>query len=325
MRQWALLRLLWNTSSGLSSRDLAERLSVSKPTIERDLATLGQHFAIVDELEGKQRKIYRIDRRFRELETLTFGVGEILAIYVALSGLSPLAGTPLHDDLQTALAKIQGYVAPGHNGMLDELHRVFAPHRRAFVNYSDHGDHIDDLADAIARRRICNMTYHASWKGTTRTYRIRPLKLVWYRSSLYLFACVKDRTEITTFAVQRIRALEKTDASFELPKEVDVEAHISRAFGIFVSDFEEEVEILFHPDIAWRIEEQTFHPDEQKARLEDGTLIYRVRSSAQWEIIPWVRSFGSHAVLVAPRVWRDVLHADLEVAAAHYRPDEPHG
>lgn len=320
MRQWALLRLLWRAGRGMSVKELAEQLEASKPTIERDLATLKDHFAIVDELEGQQKKLYRISQRFRELETLTFGIGEILAIYAALAGLEPLTGTPLHDDLKEALVKIRGHVAPVQNGLLDDLHRVFAPHARGFVNYRGHGERIDELADAIARRRICNMTYHAPRKGTTRTHQIRPLQLVWYRSSLYLFACVGDRSEITTFAVHRIRELEETEATFEPPAGLDVEEYISGAFGIFVSDLVEEVEILFDKEIAWRIEEQTFHPDEQKHRRPDGTLVYRVRSSAQWEIIPWVRSFGALAVLVEPRVWRDVLRADLEAAVARYLP-----
>lgn len=307
----------------MSARTLAEQFDVSKPTIERDLATLQEIFAIEGELEGRQKKIYRISRRFRELEVLTFTVGEVLAIYTALAGLRPLAGTPLHDDLEAALVKIRGYVAPGRNGVLNEFHRVFARHARGFVDYGAHGEHIDDLTDAIARRRICNMTYHAAWKGTTRTHRIKPLQLVWHRSSLYLLACLCESVRITTFVVHRIRQLEKTEISFEPPEELDVERHTAGAFGIYVSDLKEEVEILFDKEIAWRIEEQTFHPDEEKHRLEDGTLIYRVRSSSQWEIIPWVRSFGALAELVAPRVWRDVLQADLEAAAARYQSSEP--
>jgi len=323
MRQWSLLRLLWRTGTGMSALELAQRLVASKPTIERDLATLRDHFAITEELEGKQKKIYRIDQRFRELETLTFGVGEILAIYVALAGLKPLAGTLLHADLQEALDKIRGHIAPGHNDVVKELHRVFATHARGFVDYHDHSEVIDDLTDAIARRRICAITYRSPWKKTTRTYQIRPLQLLWYRSSLYLFACVKERTELTTFVVHRILELDKTEMVFELPKRLAVEEHISGAFGIFVSDLVEEVEILFDKEIAWRIEEQTFHPDEKKVRRPDGTLVYRVRSSAQWEIIPWVRSFGALAELVEPRVWRDVLAADLEAAAARYRSAKP--
>ena len=56
--------------------------------------------------------------------------------------------------------------------------------------------------------------------------------------------------------------------------------------AIFVSDQEEDVEVTFDAEIAWRIEERTYHPSEVKDRMPDGRLRYRIRSSAQWEIIP---------------------------------------
>lgn len=301
-------------------RQLAEQFKVSKATIERDLATLEHNFAIMEESVGKQKKKYRIDQKIRALETLKFGPSELLAIYAALSGMKSLEKTPIYEDLQNVMYEIRGFLGAGHNSWLDELQRVFVPHARAFVDYGPHGEHIDDLTDAIARRRVCNITYHAKWKGTTRTHQIQPMRLVWHRSSLYLFACLGAPPKIATFAVHRIQRLDQTDTMFEPPRGLDVDEYISRGFGIFVSDLEEEVEILFDKEIAWRIEEQTFHPNETKHRREDGTLVYRVRSSAQWEIIPWVRSFGALAELVAPRVWRDELHANLEAAAARYRP-----
>jgi predicted DNA-binding transcriptional regulator YafY len=315
--------MLCGAADGLSVKQLAEQLRSSKATIERDLATLERDFAILEESAGKQKKVYRIDREIRALETLKFGVSELLAVYAAMASLPPLAGTPLHDDLNEAILKIRGALGPRQTSGLTALQRVFVPHARSFVDYGAHGEHIDDLADAIARRRVCNITYHAAWKGTTRRHQIRPMRLVWHRSSLYLFACLGEPARITTFAVHRIQDLEKTVSSFVPPRGLDIDEYISKAFGIFVSDLEEEVEILFDREIAWRIEEQTFHPDEKKHRLPDGTLLYRIRSSAQWEIIPWVRSFGPLAELVAPRIWRDELHANLESAAARYRSAEP--
>lgn len=325
VRQWTLLRLLCGATDGMTVRQLAEQLGVTKATIERDLATLEQDFAILEEPAGKQKKVYRIDQKIRALETLTFGPSELLAIYAALAGLASLVGTPIYGDLQDVMLKVRGFLGPSHTGGLGALQRVFTPHARGFVDYGAHGEHIDDLTDAIARRRVCKITYHAAWKGTTRTHQVRPMRLVWHRSSLYLFACLGDPVRIATFAVHRIRDLERTEGVFDPPRGLDVDEYISKAFGIFVSDLEEEVEILFDAEIAWRIEEQTFHPDEKKQRLPDGRLVYRIRSSAQWEIIPWVRSFGALAELVEPRIWRDELHANLEAAATRYRSSESAG
>ena len=99
---------------------------------------------------------------------------------------------------------------------------------------------------------------------------------------------------------------------------IDVADHIAKAFGIFVSDEEQEIEILFEAEIAWRVEERVFHPQEQKERRADGALIYRVRSSAQWEILPWVQSFGALAELVRPSTWRELLRSDLAAALQRY-------
>ena len=318
VRQWALLRLLADATEPYTVKQLADQLDVSKATIERDLATLERDFAVVEESVGKQKKAYRIDKKIRALETITFGTTELLALYAAQATLAALAGTPVHEDLKAVMTKIRGFLSPRHNGGLDALSRVFVPHARGYVNYEPQQELIDLLVDAIARQRVCSLTYHAAWKGTTRRHVARPLRLVWHRSALYLLACLGDRKEITTLAVHRIREFEVSVDAFTSPK-IDVDAHVAKAFGIFVSDEEEDVEILFGAEIAWRVEERTHHPDERKERLPDGTLRYRVRTSAQWEIIPWVQSYGPLAELVSPTTWRDVLLASTDATTSRYR------
>jgi predicted DNA-binding transcriptional regulator YafY len=319
VRQWALLRLLADSGRAFGVKDLSEQLGVSKATIQRDLATLERDFALVEESVGKQKRLYRIDQRIRALETITFGTTELLALFAAESSLAALSGTPIHEDLRAVTQKIRGFLSPRHNGGLDALSRVFAPHARGHVDYAAQQETIDDLTDAIARRRRCELTYHAAWKGTTRTHVARPLRLVWHRSALYLLACLAEHEDIATLAVHRIRRLEVSSTTFALPR-VDVDAHIHKAFGIFVSNDEVDVEVLFDREIAWKVEERTFHPDERKERLRDGTLRYLVRTSAQWEIIPWVQSFGPLAELVAPAGWRESLRGNLEAALERYRP-----
>jgi predicted DNA-binding transcriptional regulator YafY len=318
IRQWALLKLLSDSPAQWSVKDLSEQLGVSKATIERDLATLERDFAVVEESVGKQKKLYKIDAKIRALETITFGTTELLALYAAQQSLAALAGTPIHDDLAAVATKIRGFLSPRHNGGLNALSRVFVTHARGHVDYGGQQELIDDIVNAIAQRKVCSLTYHAAWKGTTRTHRARPLRLVWHRAALYLFACLGDHERITTLAVQRIQSLEVLPDAFPVPR-LDVDEHVSKAFGIFVSDREEDVEVVFDKDIAWKVEERTFHPREQKERRPDGTLVYRVRSSAQWEIIPWVQTFGPFAELTQPASWRESIRSSTEAMAAKYR------
>lgn len=320
VRQWSILRILSEASSPYSVKQLADQLGSSKATIERDLATLMRDFAIIEQAAGKQKKLYSIDSSVRALESITFGVTELLAIYAGLSALTSLTGTPIHDDLREVTTKIRGFLAPRHNGGLDAISRVFAPHARGFVDYGSQHEMIDQLLDAIARRRRCELTYHSTWKDTTRRHVARPLKLVWHRSALYLLACLGEHERITTLAIHRIKDLRVMNGGFAPPR-VDLEAHTTKAFGIFASDAEVDVEVLFAKDIAWQIEERVFHPSEIKVRLPDGRLSYRVRTSAQWEVLPWVQSFGPHAELIAPAIWRRVLREHTAAMAALYGRD----
>ncbi|HEX2688326.1 MAG TPA: transcriptional regulator [Kofleriaceae bacterium] len=317
VRQWALLRLLCDATQPYGVKQLAEQLEVSKPTIERDLATLERDFAVIEETAGQQKKTYRIDRKIRALDTLTFGPSELLALYAAQAMLASLSGTPLHDDLREVMLKIRGFLSPRHHEGLATLSRVFAPHVRGYVDYGPQQELIDLITDAIARCRVCELTYHAAWRGTTRRHKARPLRLVWHRSALYLLACLGEHQRVTTLAVHRIRDAEVTRTTFAPPR-VDVDGHIAKAFGIFVSDKEEDVEILFDAEIAWRVEERTFHPDERKERRPDGVLRYSIRTSAQWEIIPWVQSFGAMAELVAPVGWRSSVRSNAQAMLAKY-------
>lgn len=318
IRQWAVFRLLSESGREYSAKELADQLGASKASIERDLKTLEEQFALEEVRAGKQKKLYRIHEKLRALEGIKFSAAELFAIYAADATFASLSETLMHDDLRSVVRKIRGFLAPEHNGAIDTMSRVFAPHRRGHVDYAPHGEHIDSLAEAIARRRVCKLEYHAAWKGTTREHEARPLRLVSHRSALYLFACLGDHDRITTLAVHRILNLEDTKRTFVMPR-IDVDAYVAKAFGIFVSDQEEDVEILFDAEIAWRVMERTFHPAERKNRRPDGVLQYQVRSSAQWEIVPWVQSFGSRAELIAPRSWREAARASAEAMLARYR------
>ena len=319
VRQWAILRLLAESGRAFSVKELADQLGASKATIQRDLATLEKDFALVEEAAGKQKLVYRIDQKIRALESITFGTMELLAIHAAVAGLPALAGTPLGADLAAVATKLRGFLSPRHNGGLDALSKVFLPHARGQIDYSAQSEVIDALTDAIARRRVCRVVYFAAWKKTTREHALRPYRLVWHRSSLYVLGCLGERSDVATLAVHRVRDIEVTDETFPAPR-TDLDAHARKAFGIFVSSAEEEVEIRFEPEIAWRIEERTYHPDETKTREPDGGLLYRVRSSAQWEIIPWVLSFGSLATLVKPEPWRAAIAELLTHMTPRYAP-----
>jgi len=220
----------------------------------------------------------------------------------------------MYSDLQSATGKIRGFLAKKHNGGLDELAGVFLPHPRGAVDYEGFGDVIDDLVTAIAQRRVCHVTYKTGWRQRTQEMTVHPLQMLWHDGALYLFCRVAKQQDVITLAVHRINQLRQGRGTFK--RHGNVAAIARRAFGIFEHQGQEQdVEIIFSKEFAWKIEERIYHPDEKKKRLPDGRLRYRVRSSAKWEIIPWVLRFGGEAELVRPKAWRIELAICAQSAA----------
>lgn len=81
VRQWALLRLL--EKRAYSVRELAEELEASKSSIQRDITMLQEHFMIVAESVGQQKRVYRL-KRVRQLAPLRVSEAEMEALDAAI-------------------------------------------------------------------------------------------------------------------------------------------------------------------------------------------------------------------------------------------------
>jgi len=101
-RQWAILRLL--EVRDYSVRELADELQSSKSSIQRDIATLQEHFMIVAKSAGQQKRVYRLERH-RAPGVLRFTRAELVALEVAIGAVDECAGMPL----RTLLCKLRTY------------------------------------------------------------------------------------------------------------------------------------------------------------------------------------------------------------------------
>lgn len=318
-RQWALLRLLSASGRWFGVKELAEQMGCSKPTIERDLATLEAVFPLAEEQVGQQKKRYRIDLQIRVLEAIQpFGVMQLCALGAALQALHPLAGTALYDDLVGVAQLVRGALAERHNGGLDRMATVFLPHARGYVEYAAHADTIDELVDAIAQRQECRTRYRRAGDSAISERIVHPLKLLWHDGALYVMCRFANRGSVGKLAVHRIVEVERTGSAYPAVR-ADLAQVTSRAFGIYDDDSDPvEVDIHFSPAVAWLVAERVFHPSEVKTPLPDGGVRYRVRTTAKQEILRWVLQFQGEATLVGPTAWRTELAQQAAVTVERH-------
>ena len=318
VRQWALIRLLAAAARTYSVRELAEQLGTSKSTIERDLATIEQHFPLVAEEDGKQRRRYRLEQTAGAAPPMKLGVMELLAAHALAQAVPAARGTPFENDFAALLNKLRAMLAAHHNGGLDRVAQAFQPHVRGYVDYSEHAEVLDTLTDAVLRRKECRVLYLPGEASHVTDHVVHPLRMLWHQGALYVFCWYARWQWLGLLAVQRIQAIEPTGSTFKAPP-VDTEEVARRAFGVFVGRDVLEVEIHFAPEMARHLRERVFHPDETKEPLPNGGVRYRVRTAARWEVVAFVQRFGGLAELVAPEAWREDVRRGAEAMVERHR------
>ena len=152
IRQWTLLRQLATTRTNTIPK-LAEDLHVTTRTIRRDLAALQTAgFPIYDDIVNGT-KFWRMDPKAPGAlarSGLTFA--ELCALYFSRALLECFAGTPMLNDLQSALDKVEAALSPAMKKFLDRLPRVITA-TAAAGQAPGHADLPDDGEAARGERR----------------------------------------------------------------------------------------------------------------------------------------------------------------------------
>ena len=316
-RQWGILRALQVQTEGLSARQIGARFSISKNTAMRDVESLIAAGFAVRTSQVKNRHVYRMADGVRALADIQATPLELLALYAARTQLAPLAGTPISSDLMSLIHKAQGSVSDAGCKAIDALATVFLEHPRGLKNYRDHQETIDDLVDAILRRRVCDIDYRTPYGDAPRTHEIRPLKLFFNRGGLYLFCLLGSKRHLSTLAVERIVRFERTKTAFSPPRGVDLDSKLRGMFG--VTDGKAfTVEVRFSARAAPFIRERIWHPDQQIETLDGGAIRWTATVKGKEEILAWVMSRGEDAELVRPKAWRPELQQRLAAASVRY-------
>jgi predicted DNA-binding transcriptional regulator YafY len=113
--------------------------------------------------------------------------------------------------------------------------------------------------------------------------------------------------------IDRIRAFEKTEIAYEIPDDFDFEEFQSKGFKVLGGEHEQEVVVRVHPLLRPQITEQTWHPTQQVAELENGWLRVRFRLAALDEIKTWIQGYAPYIIPEKPKeLIKDIAEAFKE-------------
>lgn len=302
-RQLRLLRVLGEHRGGLSSQKLAERLKVSRPTVDRDLKALRDHVGIAI----ARKRVTGEVRHVLEGAPLALAATptERAALQLAYHALASLTGTTARGALG-ALSEELATEAKQHV-------RVRPPHREPIAP-----NVLASLERAMqAGRRVRVRARVAKHGGRPTTYHLDPLAIRSSGLDPYLDAWAVERGALRTFKIARIEEVEVLAERSDEHPDVDLDALFASAVKTWQGD-ETRVRVRIASEAAWSVREYPLVAGQLVFHEPNGAVIVEADVAGLVEVSRWVLSWGRHAEVLEPAALRERVREELSVALARY-------
>ena len=135
------------------------------------------------------------------------------------------------------------------------------------------------IIDAMKENRVLNITYKSYWEDCQNHYDVQPLCLKLFRQRWYVIVrknVVRKDANIWICALDRILSLQKTDKTFTMLKDWDVQAFFDGFIGVIRDeDYDKEiVKIKVNAKQANYLRDLKIHRSQQEAERNDEYSIF---------------------------------------------------
>ena len=295
-RMLGMIYLLMNKGT-VTAGELAKHLEVSARTVYRDIEALSQAGVPVYALRGKGGGI-TIAKGF-VLEKSFLTVEEQRDVLASLQGASALGA---YGDRDQALKKLSSFFGSREPEWLK-------------IDLSDwsncHQQDYELVKEAILRRRVLCFDYYGS-NGQMAARRAEPLQL-WYKSGAwYLVAFCRERKELRTFKMSRIKRPRLTEETF-VPRDPGEPQKLPQCT---VETFTMWVDASQAYRVYDSFEEEDITPQ------PDGSFLVKAAFPVDDWFFGSILSYGIHAKILDPPRLRELVEEMLKKMLENYQEEK---
>lgn len=294
---------------------LARELEVSAKSIQRDLAFMRDRLNLPIEYDARRYGYYYTEP-VASFPTLQVSEGEIFAMLIAEKALREYRGTDFEKPLESAFRKIT-----------ESLPDTISIHLAAWdsaISFRRSGrpkvdlEVFDRLSEATSHRRRLNIFYRKPGQGPAQWRVIDPYHLANVDGEWYLFAYCHLRKDVRTFNPVRIQQIEPTEATFEAPKDFDIQSRLGGSFGVIGGDTPQLIRLRFDRSVADIIREREWHTTQEIFEGDDGSLELRLTLSNLVEVHRWLMAWGDTVEVLEPASLKDLVVSSAERIIRRY-------
>lgn len=306
----AIETVLFQSSTGMTPREIATRFGCHRATAYRDLQSLANSGTPLYEDGGRWHVL-----KDRYLTTVRVHLHEALALYQSARLLS--AHSDKHNPhVVSALEKLASALPESVGKHINQTASV-AAQRRRHPNYIRT---LETLTNAWAgRRQVClayhNPQTHETSKRTFDPYFIEPSPIGY---ACYVIGYDHFRKAIREFKIERIQQAKLLNTFYEIRENFDPYNYLARAWGIMGGDERVTVKLRFSNKVAYRVRESDWPGVDAIDDLPDGGCIMTLTVSHTLEMKPWIRGWGADCEVLEPEDLRQVIAEDMIAAGKIY-------
>ena len=281
--------------------ELAERVEVSRRTINRDIEDLCRAGIPIRTVQGTGRGIsimdgYRMDRTIltsRDMQMILAG----------LRSLDSVSGSSYYGQLMEKIQEGASAFISGRDSMLIDLSSWYK---------ASLAPKIEVIQRAIENRHLLRFRYYAPSGESSRT--VEPYYLVFRWSSWYVWGWCTDREDYRLFKLGRMDQVAETDQAFVCRNAPMPDLSNEKIFPGAI-----RVKALFAPDMKWRLVED-FGPH-CFTEADDGRLLFTADYTDMENLVTWLMTFWAKAEVLEPEEARDMIRRNAEETLRVYRED----
>jgi predicted DNA-binding transcriptional regulator YafY len=283
--------LLFQSRGLLRAQDFAQEFEISERTVYRDIQALSEMGVPIAAMPGEG---YRLMEGYY-LPPITFSADEARALYLAISMLTGLTTAgPTQMAAASALEKIRAVLPTATLRQVEALQAVihFYAFPRPSLNFDD--KIFLALQEAIHRRRVVHLHYHALHSNEVTERDVEPLGLAFLDKIWILTAYCRLRQDVRNFRLERIDRLAVRNEHFT-PRDVTLGKPEPEARPVpVIVRFDAAV-------VRWVKEQQHFtwvETQETSPETGEAIMVYHPRTFDQIE--SWLLSWGDKMEVLEP-------------------------
>ncbi|WP_298483718.1 YafY family protein [uncultured Ruminococcus sp.] len=288
----------------VTARELAETFEVSRRTIVRDIEDISKAGIPIVTTQGQGGGI-SIMEGFR-LDRTLLSSADMKSILAGLQSLDSVSGTNRYRQLMDKLSVGRSGVRNADNHLIIDL---------SSWDKSAVSDKIELIQTAMEQGEKISFSYYAPGGDSQRE--MEPYHLIFQWSSWYVWGYCTLRQDYRMFKLTRMADLKCTGEPCESR---DVPEYVCDK--LLHTKGEIEAVVWFDKSVKWRVIDE--FGTELPQFDEDGNALLRFTWSDVPSFYQYILTFGAHAEIISPEVYRKEFGALLHRMTEKYRV-EKHG